>query len=73
MTKFLFGNVDQDDESISNFFYLHLCYFGKAKPMNILSPDFSGHLTVQKLEILRNHKIITSLDFVQTNNDKILA
>jgi len=39
--------------------------------MNNLAVSFSHLLTAQKLEVLKNHDIKTSLDFVQTNNDKI--
>lgn len=39
--------------------------------MNLFSECVSPILTVGKLEILKSHKIVTSLDFVQTNNDKL--
>ncbi|KAK4002568.1 hypothetical protein OUZ56_004383 [Daphnia magna] len=39
--------------------------------MNLLSESISPLLTSDKLELLKAHKILTSLDFVQYNNDKI--
>lgn len=39
--------------------------------MNNLAVDFNHLLTAQKLEVLKHHNIKTSLDFVQTNNDKV--
>jgi len=39
--------------------------------MNNLATSFSHLLTAEKLELLKSHNIKTSLDFVQTNNDKI--
>ena len=40
--------------------------------MNNLSVNFSDLLSVKNLELLKNHNIRTSLDFVQTNNEKIV-
>ena len=39
--------------------------------MNLFSESISPLLTVSKLEILKKHKISTSLDFVEYNNDKM--
>ncbi|XP_057364771.1 DNA repair protein RAD51 homolog 4-like [Daphnia carinata] len=39
--------------------------------MNLLSESISPLLTLDKLELLKAHKVLTSLDFVQYNNDKI--
>ncbi len=39
--------------------------------MNLFSESVSPLLTAEKLKILKNHKIVTALDFVQYNNDKI--
>lgn len=39
--------------------------------MNLLSESVSPLLTKEKLELLKSHKILTTLDFVQYNNDKM--
>jgi len=40
--------------------------------MNLLAADFKHVLSDNQLDILRTHKIITSLDFVQFNNDRLV-
>ncbi len=39
----------------------------------MLSFDLHPMLTAEKLEVLKNHKIRTPLDFVQANNEKMAA
>jgi hypothetical protein len=39
--------------------------------MNLLSESVSPLLTKDKLELLKSHKILTTLDFVQYNNEKM--
>ncbi|KAI9562068.1 putative RAD51D [Daphnia sinensis] len=39
--------------------------------MNLISESISPLLTLDKLELLKAHKVLTTLDFVQYNNDKI--
>ena len=39
--------------------------------MDLLSANVHRVLTTEKLDVLRNHKIKTSLDFLQANNDRI--
>lgn len=39
--------------------------------MNLLTESVSPMLTSDKLELLKAHKILNSLDFVQYSNDKI--
>ena len=40
--------------------------------MNLLAAEFKHVLSDNQLDILRTHKIITSLDFVQFNNDRLV-
>lgn len=39
--------------------------------MDLLSANVNRVLTSEKLDVLRNNKIKTSLEFLQANNDKI--
>lgn len=39
--------------------------------MSILSPSVNSLFTTERLDVLKTHKVVTSLDFLQCNNDKV--